>query len=163
MRRKAESGAADTQVLEPITPIQQRFIEALLTGQSISAAARLVGIAKRTAMYWLADREGVVRIEYEKQRAQALATLAQRISGLYESALKALEDSLAPEAPLPIRNQTARWLADAHLHEALTFKAPGEAVEMLHGEASEYYEQLQLEGRAGVLLWDAQGKPRIND
>src|SRR5438874_4938290 len=116
-RRKAhkEDAQEEMQVLEPITPVQQQFIEALLTGKNITDAAMTAKISRRAATYWMNDAGNPVRREYEKQRLAALSHVTSRVASLHELAFKALEELLAPTAPPAVRFQVAKLIYESQL------------------------------------------------
>lgn len=161
MRKREEPEEA--AVLALITPVQQTFIEHLLTGKSISMAARMAGISRRTAMYWLADEKHPVRVEYDKQRDQALAEFDRQVASIHSAALSALEDLLSEHTPPFIRVQALRLIYEDHLRDHLGLRAPGHAASMVCKEAEEYHGYDDPQKRLGIFLWDDKGKPRIND
>src|SRR6266567_4330920 len=111
-RKKASE---ESTALEAITDTQQTFIQALLSGKNITEAALVASVSRRTATYWMMHNNNPVRIEYEKQRLALRQEFYNRVATLHELALKALEDSLSPDAPPAIRFQAARFLYEAHL------------------------------------------------
>jgi transposase len=112
-----KSTSKEIKVLEPITPQQQTFIEALLQGKNISEAAIIAGISRRTASYWLNDPEHQVYLEYEKQRLTQQQNFTSRIATIHEAALQAIEASLSEEAPLPLRLKAAQFIYQTHLQQ----------------------------------------------
>ncbi len=129
MPRKRDTNN-ERAILEPITELQQRFIEALLTGKNISDAATMVGISRRAATYWLLPGTPI-RLEYEKQRIAYKQEFYSRIANLHTLTLKALEDSLSSEAPPMVRFQAAKYLYEAHLQHFCNARIPAEASELV--------------------------------
>lgn len=155
MPRKSKQAESDTTELWAITENQQRFIEGLLAGKSISEAALLVGMSRRTVTYWLADPEHPVTLEYEKQRILARQKFYERVAHLHELAFKALEDSLAEAAPPAIRFQAAKFLYEKHLEALCGVRAPDRAQELVERESSlvherDYFQQFNAHKLARV-------------
>lgn len=115
MARQKSSTGKEIKVLEPITPVQQAFIEALLQGKNVTESAICAGVSRRTACTWLHDPEHPVHLEYEKQRIAQQQNFYVRIAGIHEAALKAIEESLSESAPLGLRFQAARFIYQTHL------------------------------------------------
>jgi hypothetical protein len=113
-RRKTDVEEESMAVLQPVTPLQQQFIEQLMSGRSVTESALFVGIGRRTACRWLEDGQPVY-IEYEKQRLQHLQEVRNRTASLHSQALAALEDGLAGDAPLAIRLATARFILERNM------------------------------------------------
>jgi hypothetical protein len=124
------------KALEPITEKQQSFIEALLSGKTISEAALIAGISRRTATYWLADPQHPVTLEYEKQRILARQQFYRRVASLHEKALKAMEDALSEAAPPAIRFQAAKFLYEKHLEHLCGVRAPERAQQLVERESN---------------------------
>lgn len=144
--------ASERRELEPIAPNQQSFIEALLSGESISRAAMLAGIARRTATYWLADPEHPVYIEYEKQRIQRQQEFHARIAALHELALKAMEDTLSPVAPPGVRFQAAKFLYEKHLERFCGVQIPSSAKGLVSTEEAEQQPKKESNDPLTMLL-----------
>lgn len=105
----------DVRVLEPVTPVQQTFIELLLSGRSISDAALQAGISRRTATYWLHDPSSPVTIEYQKQASLKRDTFYQRMANLQGLALQAIEDALSADSPPHVRLKVATFIYEQQL------------------------------------------------
>ena len=150
-----------TQVLEPITPQQQSFIEALLTGKSITDAALTAKLSRRAATYWMNDAHHPVRMEYEKQRLASLATVASRVASLHGLAFSALEDLLAPSAPPAVRFQAAKLIYEAHLQGFCEPTPPQSTTELVAKELTGMYEEHQQIGSNQVQMYDDKGKERL--
>ncbi len=132
---RAKSKQSDTE-LWAITENQQRFIEGLLSGKSISDAALLAGLSRRTVTYWLADPEHPVTLEYEKQRILARQQFYERVAHLHELAFKAMEDALSEAAPPGIRFQAAKFLYEKHLEPLCGVRAPDRAQQLVERESN---------------------------
>jgi Homeodomain-like domain len=113
-KKRAES--TEVTVLEPQ---QHRFIERLLAGQTITEAARHLGISRRTATYWLKDN-ALVRAAYERERLRMADEFRSRIARLHDLALSTLEEALSPDTPLSDRLSVARFLYAQHLAQYAT-------------------------------------------
>lgn len=126
----------EIKVLDPITPQQQTFIEALLQGKNISEAAIIAGISRRTASYWLNDPEHQVYLEYEKQRLAQQQDFNSRIAGIHEAALQAIEASLSEEAPLPLRLKAAQFIYQMHLQQVSNVSQARRPFDLIKTEGS---------------------------
>lgn len=135
----------ETEILEPITPLQQTFIEALLSGKTIKEAATLSGVSRRTATYWLSDGNHPVTIEYEKQLAYRRQELTGRMATIYDLALKAIEDALSPEAPPGIRWQAAKLIYEKHVEPMCQTRPAQPSVTLLKEAAGQVDEQTFFE------------------
>lgn len=149
------------QVLEPITPQQQSFIEALLSGKSITDAALTAKLSRRTATYWMNAAHNPVRMEYEKQRLVALATVTSRVATLHGLAFKALEDLLAASSPPAVRFQAAKLIYEAHLQEFCKPTPPQSTVELVEKEVTHLYEENKLIGFNRIQMFDNEGRERL--
>jgi hypothetical protein len=143
---RAKSKQSDDTEVWAITENQQRFIEGLLAGKSISDAALLAGMSRRTVTYWLADPEHPVTVEYEKQRILARQQFNERVARLHELAFKAMEDSLSEAAPPALRFQAAKFLIEIHLEHYCRVSTPERAQELVEREATlvgerDYFQQ----------------------
>jgi hypothetical protein len=116
-------------VVTAITPLQQTYIEHLLSGKNITEAALASGISQRTAARWLALGHPV-HVEYEKQRLQVLAEFRSRMSTLTGMAIDTLQAALSSEVDLKTRIDVAKFLYTQQLshgpgHLALPGSAEG--------------------------------------
>lgn len=143
------------QALEPITEKQQVFIEALLSGKSITDAALITGISRRTATYWLADPTHPINIEYEKQRALQLQNFHERIAGIHEAALQAIEDALGKASPPAIRFQAAKMIYEKHLERYGSVRIPDSALGLVKSETK------RMEGREYFQHYEQKYLPYI--
>lgn len=150
-------------VVDPITPVQQSFIELLLTGKTIAESALLAGVSRRAATYWLHDTEHPVRREYELQRARQRQELSRRVSNIHGLALTALEDLLSPDAPVGIRFQTFKLLYENHLKESLNLSLPVQPAVLVEEETQQYFNSADPQKVNGVYLYDDQGRERLQD
>ncbi len=107
-----------------ITAQQQRFIEVLLSGTSITEAARVVGVSRRTATYWMAQDGNPTRKEYERQATERALAFTTRIEKLHDLAISALEDMMSKKAPPWQRFQAAKLIYERHLAEHGDKRAP---------------------------------------
>lgn len=161
-KRKATTESDQAQaVLEPITPIQQRFIEALLTGKNITEAALVSGVSRRAACYWLDDEKHPVRVEYDKQCIVMREEFQRRIASIHNLALKALEDLLAPSTPPFIRIQAVKMIYEAHLLPHGNIVWPGAPGEIVHHELEQVFDPLSPGRRNGMYLYDDRGQERL--
>lgn len=133
---RAKAKQSESTELWAITENQQQFIEGLLAGKSISDAALLAGLSRRTVTYWLADPEHPVTLEYEKQRILARQQFYERVAGLHEKALKAMEDALAEKAPPAIRFQAAKFIYEKHLDQLCGVRSPDRAQQLVERESN---------------------------
>src|SRR5258708_1876397 len=76
-----------------LSPIQEQFIQALLTGKSITDAAQLLKIGRRTATLWMKDNHPV-RLEYEHVKREQSVSIRAGIQEMHTMALDALKRSL---------------------------------------------------------------------
>lgn len=127
--------------LEPITEKQQTFIESLLAGKSITASALIAGISRRTATYWLADPMHTVSVEYEKRRILQQQEFYARIANLHELALKAMEETLAPESPPALRFAAAKYIYEKHLQHLFSVRTADPPFELAKREADSEKER----------------------
>ncbi|HEY4385196.1 MAG TPA: hypothetical protein VGN34_12100 [Ktedonobacteraceae bacterium] len=143
------------QALEVITERQQTFIEALLSGKSITDAALITGISRRAATYWLSNPEHIVNEEYEKQRALQLQNFRARIAGIHEATLKAIEDALSEASPPAIRFQAAKLIYEKHLERYGNVRMPSSALDLAKAETR------QVEDRASFQRFDEKYLPYV--
>jgi hypothetical protein len=108
---KLESDQAPA--LEPITPVQQAFINELLTGKSITGAALIAGVSRRAATYWL-QGETSVRIEYERARMAAQQKFYDAYNGLVEKAMEQLDAALESPQSREMRFAAAKFIFTLH-------------------------------------------------
>lgn len=149
------------EVLEPITPSQQTFIEALLSGKSVTAAALTAGVSRRAGVYWLHTRNHPVRREYEKQRLNGQALLAARVAGLHELAFKALEDLLAATSPPAVRFQAAKLIYEAHLQDLCEVQPPQLTFDLIDKEIERVWDEQERQGHNAVMLYDDRNRERF--
>lgn len=150
-------------VLSPITPRQQVLVEELLAGSNITVSARVAGVSRRAALYWLHDKKHPVRIEYEKQRSLMLSTFRQRVVALHEAAFKALEDLLLPTSPPHVRFATAKMIYESQLQGETQVVWPGEPDILLESELRGMFDPC-APGKSNVIyLYDDQNQERIPD
>ena len=109
-RKITRAKQADVTVIEPITPQQQQFIEALLAGHTTSEAALMAGISRRTVYYWLQEDNHPVTLEYEKQAAILYQTNRERLKNIRNMAMQVIEDALSAESPIAIRIKVAEFV-----------------------------------------------------
>lgn len=125
----------EVKVIEPITPQQQTFIEALLAGKSISEAALVAGVSRRSATYWLHDGEHPVTVEYEKQATLHRQQFYDRVANIQSLALKAIEDALSEEAPPALRLKTAMFIFESQLQHLIPrARVPAQPVDLVEQE-----------------------------
>lgn len=152
---------ASDRVLQLITPTQQRFIEAMLCGSSLSAAATSAGISRRCAYYWMNDPAHPVRKEYEKQLALLRQDTRARVSSIHTKALAALEDLLAPETPPFLRLGAVRMLFDSYLHELFTPQAALSPAALVRDSLEDHMEESHEQATNQIYLYDDRGRERI--
>lgn len=161
-KKKATSESDQAQaVLEPITPIQQRFIEALLTGKNITEAALVSGVSRRAACYWLDNEKHPVRREYDKQRVAMRDEFQRRIATIHNLAFNALEDLLAPSTPPFIRVQALGMVYKPHLQPHADIVWPGAPAEIVRHEIEQLIDPLSPGRRNGIYLYDDRGRERL--
>ncbi len=116
-KKVAEMSEEEQQVaLAQLKDLQQRFVELLLTGKSITEAARALRIGRRTATYWMAQ-DTFVRYAYERERQRAATEFRERIAKLNDLTLTALEDALSPDANPDVRLSVAKFLYSSNLEQ----------------------------------------------
>src|SRR5258707_184614 len=115
----AEKQAEKQALLEAVDTLQQRFVELLLAGHSITEAARRLRIGRRTATYWMKE-DSLVRYAYEHERLRLADEFRARVAKLHDLAMQTLEAALSPDAPLDVRLPIARFLYSAHLSQYAT-------------------------------------------
>jgi hypothetical protein len=152
----------DNKPLAPITPIQQAFIEHLLTGKTITQSARLAGCSRRAATYWMADSENAVRIEYDKQRAYAQQELDNRVAKIHNLAFTALEDMLSPKSPPFMRMQALKLLYESHLSPLFVVRHPKSPIGLVGSELEQHRKEREQAGFNGIQLWDDRGNERMD-
>lgn len=91
-----------------------QLVEHLLSGETVVSAARLAGVAERTARRWVSEPD--FRAQVRQAEGQALDTVSRRLVSMSGQALDALESVLnVPEG----RNQNVRRLAAVAVLELL--------------------------------------------
>lgn len=104
-----QTNILDLTGTETLTSVQLAFIKSIICGSSIAAAARVAGISRRTATTWMQpDHE--IRQSYERLKAQYHASIFERLKRIQMLSLEALEASLSPEAPVPVRFTAAKFI-----------------------------------------------------
>jgi hypothetical protein len=93
---------------------QERFLEMLLAGNSISEACRILQIGRRTATYWM-RLDANVRLVYERERLRLAQEFRERLCKLQDMALSALEESLTQTEDPALRYTAAKFIYSAHL------------------------------------------------
>jgi hypothetical protein len=147
--------------VEVITPQQQQLIELLLSGKSITDAAKIAGVSRRTACYWLHDEDSPFRREYDLQRIRQYSEFRERVSNIHHMALQALEDMLSPDAPPLLRFQALKMVYEAHIkdHAGMTFATP--AATLVHDEATKQVNTRSQQHMNEIYLYDDQNQPRL--
>lgn len=92
-----------------LTPKQERLIEALLTGQTIIAASKAVGIAEKTAHIWL--KLPHVARAYQEARQNIAQNVREQIEQLSSKAIQALDDSLQLDKGM-VKFLSAKYILD---------------------------------------------------
>jgi len=146
-----------------LTPLQHRFVEALLTGKNVTQAALLAGCSRRAAMYWLRDADSPVRMAYESRRIASIDDFDRRMMKLHELTLKTMEDLLSPKVAPALRFQAAKLLYEAHLAEHGELKQAKASHELVNEGAHDFHDEQREWGMTDILLYDAKGQERIND
>jgi hypothetical protein len=121
-------------VLEPITPLQQTLLDALLSGKSITEACAVTGIPRRTVTRWLSQSTHPVRVEYEKQRLSMVQQFRQRIGAIHDKALAAIEAALSESAPLALRFAAGKFLYEQNLQEFCNVVWPNDSAQLVKDE-----------------------------
>ena len=78
---------------EDLTPQQQRALEALLAGQTVTAAANTAGVDRSTVHRWQKD-DLVFRAAFNRGRRELLASVRTRLLALTERAVACVEREL---------------------------------------------------------------------
>jgi phage terminase small subunit len=104
-----------------LSPKQRRFLAAMLTARTVADAARLAGIAERTAYLYLSTPE--IRAALDNTLDEALSHTAQQAAVAMDRAIAALcvilED---PASPVVARIAAARTILQIgpRFHESVT-------------------------------------------
>ena len=85
---------------EDLTPQQQRALEALLAGQTVTAAANTAGVDRSTVHRWQKD-DLVFRAAFNRGRRELLASVHTRLLALTERAVACVERELDGARPAP--------------------------------------------------------------
>jgi hypothetical protein len=161
--RTEGEGELEQLDLNPITPKQQDFVERLLSGQTISEAARSCGLSRRVVTYWLGDKTHPVRIEYEKQLLAAQDGLRSRVANLHQLAFLALEDLLSAQMPPWVRFATARLIYESHLQQLCEPRAPKQSADLIITDAQQSFLNGEQEARSMIYLYDTKNRKRVLD
>lgn len=112
---RPEESPDDTPDDPTISPREARFVAALLGGSTMAEAAAEVGIGKRQANRWMAERANV-RDAYNRARNVGLKIAAERLASVADEAITVLQVLLQDDKP------TVRMrAADALLRHAGSF------------------------------------------
>jgi len=151
-RKTKEERAAELQTeIATIKATQQRFVEMLLSGRTISEACRVLQIGRRTATYWM-KADSFVRFAYEHERLRLATEFRERLCKLQDMALSALEESLQQKEDPALRAAVAKFIYTVHLAdyklsplhsaddmvEGVIHSIPDARMKSLHGQAVEY-------------------------
>jgi len=81
-----------------LTAAQERAMDALMTGASVTAAAKVAGVNRNTVSDWLNRHTGFVA-EYGRRRRELWSALRGRLSALATKAVDVLEAELDEAGP----------------------------------------------------------------
>ncbi|MBA2446911.1 MAG: hypothetical protein H0V51_02675 [Chloroflexi bacterium] len=93
MARSSTNGTVTGTPPAELTHEQQAALEALLLGQTVTAAAGIAGVARTTLHRWLRD-DDTFAAAYNAHRAELRDAASARLLGLADKALAALERGL---------------------------------------------------------------------
>jgi hypothetical protein len=158
MARKSTEIRESDKPYEPITPQQQQFIEALLTGKSITEAAKVADVSRRAATYWMNSSSHPVRVEYDKQRTNALAGVSARVASLHELAFSVLETLLMQTEYPEVRFKVAKLLYETQLEPYCRPKPPLSSVDLVADVVDEIRKENHKIGESRVRLFDDHGR-----
>ncbi|SRR5260221_4378426 len=128
--------------LPPLKPRQEQFIDALLSGKNITAAARATAVPMRTALRWMQNHHPVI-LTYEQRRLELRHAFKRRMEHLHDLTFKALEGSLTSKNPA-IRYSAAKLIWQAHLQQWYGVTFSEQAQTLLDEESDVRLERLGL-------------------
>lgn len=95
---------------QKVTPRQKRAVEALLTTPSLTEAASVAGVSRKTLYKWL--RQPAFQQTLQQAEADALAALQRRLVRLGATAGDVLEAAMGPEEEMRHRLRAAGLVLD---------------------------------------------------
>ena len=161
MPRKNTALKVVEQPPQPLTETQRKFIDALLTGKTISEAAITAGLSRQAAFYWMADPHSDLYHEYILARMEKRQAFRDHITQLHEKAISAMEASLSADAPPAVRFAAAKFIYSAHLQSSGFMARPSEPDDLVREEIERYGAAINHRNSVAIATRDAKGQFRM--